>query len=290
MRARRWTWTLNNPTVEDIEHLKEIGQDLSTYHVKYLTWGEEVAPETGTPHLQGYVEFTILKSLKKVKDLVSPRVHAERSRGSGEQNKEYSQKDGNFQEFGTMTGQGKRTDIKKVQEMIDQGCSDREIAIAYFGTWSRMRGAVKEYRQLISPRRTNVPYSLTSFPPEWPRELPELVTILWGESGIGKTCYAKALMPNALMVSHIDDLRHFIVGEHDGIIFDDMDFKHLPRTSQIHLVDSADTRSIHCRYDCAVIPAGTRKIFTTNEHRGCIVDLDDSAIRRRVKVRHLTKE
>lgn len=288
MRSRRWTWTLNNPTSDDIERLKGVGADLSTYHLRYLTWGNEVAPETGTPHLQGYAEFTVMKSLKKVKDLVSPRVHAEKSKGNGEQNQIYSQKEGDFLEFGVLTKQGKRTDILKIQEMIDAGHTDREIAIRYFSTWTRMRGAVKEYRALISPRRTNVPYSLTSFPEAWPQELPETVTIFWGESGVGKTCFAKALLPNALMVSHIDDLRLFQKDEHDGIIFDDMDFGHIPRTAQIHLVDSDDDRSIHCRYDCAVIPAGTKKIFTTNNFEGRIF-LDDPAINRRIKIRHLIK-
>ena len=230
MRSRRWTWTLNNPTSEEIDHLKEVGADLLTYHLKYLTWGNEVAPETGTPHLQGYAEFTVLKSLRKVRDLVSHRVHAEKSKGSGEQNQAYSQKDGDFLEFGTVTKQGKRTDILRIQEMIDAGHTDREIAIKYFSSWTRMRGAVKEYRALISPRRTNVPYLLTSFPEGWPRELPETVTVFWGASGIGKTCFAKALLPNALMVSHVDDLRHFQKDEHDGIILDDMDFSHTPRS------------------------------------------------------------
>jgi hypothetical protein len=66
-----------------------------------------------------------------------------------------------------------------------------------------------------------------------------------------------------------------------------MDFKHLPRTSQIHLVDVDNDRSIHCRYRTAFVPARTKKIFTTNESSGLIVELADAAVKRRIEVHHL---
>lgn len=84
-------------------------------------------------------------------------------------------------------------------------------------------------------------------------------------------------------MSHIDDLLKFDPKKHEGIIFDDMDFKHVPRTAQIHLVDTDFERSIHCRYACARIPAKTKKIFTTNEFNGGIFLINDPAIARRIK-------
>lgn len=87
----------------------------------------------------------------------------------------------------------------------------------------------------------------------------------------------------------MDDLIHFESGEYDGIIFDDMDFRHLPRVAQIHILDTDDRRSIHCRYTCANIPAGTRKIFTTNEDGGSIFSFPDPALDRRCKIRHLDR-
>lgn len=92
------------------------------------------------------------------------------------------------------------------------------------------------------------------------------VLILWGDTGLGKTSMAKILVPKpALMVSHLDDLKKFRSGYHKGIIFDDVSIKHLPETSQIHLLDSFDTRSIHVRYGTVTIPKNTPKIFTCNE-------------------------
>lgn len=111
--------------------------------------------------------------------------------------------------------------------------------------------------------------------------------IFWGEAGIGKTEFAKQLLPKALFVSHMDDLALFEVGVHEGIIFDDMDFTHFPRTSQIHVVDFDNVRSIHIRYAVARIPARTPKIFTTNTPFGKIFDINDAAIRRRIVIKEL---
>lgn len=98
-------------------------------------------------------------------------------------------------------------------------------------------------------------------------ELPGNVsTVLVGPSGIGKTSWAKRVAPKpALWVRHIDVLRLFKQGYHKSIIFDDMDFKHFPVVSQIHIVDLDEKSQIHCRYGYATIPAGTIRIFTCNE-------------------------
>lgn len=90
--------------------------------------------------------------------------------------------------------------------------------------------------------------------------------VLLGPPDCGKTNWAKkhALKP-ALFVSHLDRLKDFRLGLHKSIIFDDLDFKYLPRTAQIHLVDRENPRDIHIRYRVAHIPQGIQKIFTCNE-------------------------
>jgi len=106
--------------------------------------------------------------------------------------------------------------------------------------------------------------------------------ILRGESGTGKTTWAKINMPKpCLFVRHIDSLKKFRPGFHKSIIFDDVHFVHYPRTSQIHLVDYHNASDIHCRNTCAHIPAGIHKVFTCNEWPLLI---DDPAIRRRIKL------
>lgn len=104
--------------------------------------------------------------------------------------------------------------------------------------------------------------------------------VIHGPPGCGKTNWAKkhALKP-ALFITHLDRLKDFKLGVHKSIIFDDCDFKYLPRTAQIHLVDRENPRDIHIRYRMAHIPQGIQKIFTCNERPF----LADEAIARRVE-------
>jgi len=90
--------------------------------------------------------------------------------------------------------------------------------------------------------------------------------VIIGPPGIGKSCWAKRICKKpCLWVRHLDVLRSFRPGYHNSIIFDDMEFKHLPRQAQIHLVDQTDEAHVHTRYKHAVIPAHTMKVFTSNE-------------------------
>lgn len=106
--------------------------------------------------------------------------------------------------------------------------------------------------------------------------------IISGPSGSGKSSLAKALIPQALFLSHLDRLRDFNPRLHSGLIFDDMSFSHIPREAQIHLLDFDDDREIQIRYVIAHIPAGTLKIFTTNLTPSGIFALYDPAVKRRV--------
>lgn len=108
--------------------------------------------------------------------------------------------------------------------------------------------------------------------------------VLYGESGCGKTNWAKSHMAlPSLFVTHMDVLSTFDPTFHKSIIFDDLSFMHMPRESQIHIVDTYDPRAIHCRYKCAHIPAQIPKVFTANNR----IFLDDPAINRRINVQRI---
>jgi hypothetical protein len=116
------------------------------------------------------------------------------------------------------------------------------------------------------------------------------VLFLTGPSQTGKTQWAVHQFKNPLLVSHMDDLRGFIQDFHDGIVFDDMSFAHLPRTACIHLLDWDMQRSIHARYSNAIIPAKTRKIITSNlPFSECFPYDESGAIRNRVSKIHCVK-
>uniref|UniRef100_A0AAU6S516 Replication-associated protein n=1 Tax=Barbastella barbastellus feces associated circovirus 2 TaxID=3139968 RepID=A0AAU6S516_9CIRC len=112
----RWCFTLNNPTPEE----KDVVAGLDTDLFKYIIVGQEVG-ESGTPHLQGFVNLKKKKTLKSMKSLISNRAHFEPARGSDDDNKKYCGKDGNILiEAGTPQFQGKRTDLDQlVSELLE---------------------------------------------------------------------------------------------------------------------------------------------------------------------------
>lgn len=69
-----WVFTLNNPTTKDVD--KVAGLDY-----KYLVFSYEMAPETGTVHLQGFVQFREKLRLTALKKLLK-RAHWEKRRGT----------------------------------------------------------------------------------------------------------------------------------------------------------------------------------------------------------------
>lgn len=112
---------------------------------------------------------------------------------------------------------------------------------------------------------------------------PEDGKSLWikGPSGIGKTTWAlKWCKKPCLFVTHMDTLQEFQPAFHMSIVFDDMNFQHLPRSAQIHLLDSDCPRQIHIRYKTVTLPPRVQKIFLSNDDifswRG------DDAITRRI--------
>jgi len=81
-----WCFTLNNYTPED-------EATLAAAAVKYMVYGHEVAPTTGTPHLQGFVVTLKTARISALKKL-HPRAHWEQAKGNAEQNRVYCTKDG----------------------------------------------------------------------------------------------------------------------------------------------------------------------------------------------------
>lgn len=104
-RCRGWCFTINNHTEDDHQAVAACSEP-----AQYLIVAREVG-ESGTPHLQGYVYFKTLKSLKQVSALL-PRAHLERQRGTFDEAIAYCKKDGDFQEVGdppmSRSEQGKR--------------------------------------------------------------------------------------------------------------------------------------------------------------------------------------
>lgn len=85
---------------------------------------------------------------------------------------------------------------------------------------------------------------------------------IWGKSGVGKTQYARALLPEASVIRHRNQLMDADFSK--GIIFDDFDVSHWPPTAVIHLLDWDERSGIDVKHGHAILPPHTKRIFTYN--------------------------
>ena len=129
--------TLNNYNDAHVAALRAAGDG---NHVSYLVFGYEVS-STGTPHLQGYVEFTRKSKLRKMKIVLGcPTVHLEVRKGKAFEAADYCKKgaqshdewaefgtfgphfgdDAKIEEFGEISKsqQGKRNDVAAAMARI----------------------------------------------------------------------------------------------------------------------------------------------------------------------------
>lgn len=174
-RRKAWVFTVNNPFGEGVEDgpkidPEEIGASLLHYQVE--------RGESGVVHLQGYVEFKKRQRLSSIKKLAPfARAHFEPRRGSRKQASEYALKaDSRIAEgvkFGSVSEatQGKRTDIMRVKEAMDEGARDGDLWEEHFPQMVNNHKAFAKYREIITKKRA------------WPMDC----RVYWGPTGTGKT-------------------------------------------------------------------------------------------------------
>jgi hypothetical protein len=117
-RSRSYCLTINNYTEEDVERIKN-------YETEYVVVGDEIG-ESGTPHLQIYFRMKNAKTFSKIKKDFTT-AHIEIAKGDDNQNKAYCSKQNLMFEKGEPKKQGKRTDIEKIRDMVQDGNNMRDI-------------------------------------------------------------------------------------------------------------------------------------------------------------------
>lgn len=88
---KRWCVTITNSADEDAALLRD---KLTRTKCVYAVFGRDTGPQTGTPHLQGFVHLRKQTRLAGMKKLVGDRAHLEQARGSDVQNRDYCKKGG----------------------------------------------------------------------------------------------------------------------------------------------------------------------------------------------------
>lgn len=172
-RARSVCFTLNNYTESEVEAIRVLASKS-----KYLVFGYEEAPTTGTKHIQGFVSFQNPRSIKEIKKEISERVHLEVAKGSATQNRVYCTKDGKYEEFGELPTPGKRSDWTQAVEDLQSGVSVDQV-ISTFPHMLPAQRALREFKNLLlKPKHREVN-----------------VIVLYGEAGTGKSRYAYEKYP-----------------------------------------------------------------------------------------------
>jgi len=271
MRSRGYVFTLNNYTEQEVDDLRHCGS-------KYLIFGKEIG-ENGTPHLQGYMWFATLKSLKQMKK-ISPRAHFEAQRGSFEQAIDYCKKDGSFEERGTapMSRKEKGDTGAKRRREKNLSCIEKDLSqLVEDGTISINEVAViKRAKHLLL--NDGEPYSAEDVRGEW----------FYGPPGTGKSHKARQDNPGAYIKqqdAYWDDYE----GE-EVVILDDFDFSGLGHYLKIW----AD------KYPCKgkvkhmpSIPLKHKKLIITSNYLPEELWPDNEAmtkaVRRRFKITHFNK-
>lgn len=128
-RYRNWVFTFNNYTDGDLTRITTLFNDKK--QIRYAIIGKEVAPSTGTPHLQGYITFVNQIIFTRLKELIGNSIWCAPAKGPAWTNYEYCSKSNSFEEFGdtsnrAKTGekrksgtQGCRADLKEFTDHVD---------------------------------------------------------------------------------------------------------------------------------------------------------------------------
>lgn len=178
-RHRKYLLTINNPG-EDWTHEK-IKSALDSLALKYYCLSDEVGLQEQTPHTHVFlaadkaaIRFSTIKKL-------FPTAHIDAANGSCEENRDYVQKSGKwaddaksdtsvpgtFEEWGELPdepGQGFRSDIAELYNMIVDGMSNAEIMAqnpdlaAHITRMDKIRQDVLEERYRTTFRQLDVTY------------------------------------------------------------------------------------------------------------------------------------
>ena len=139
-QSRKWMLTINNPQTCELDH-ERIREILSLFSPDYFCMADEIAT-TGTYHTHIFLYSSSPIRFNTVKNRF-PTAHIEKALGTAQENKEYIQKsgkweetekaetsvEGTFYEFGVMPSESEEKDPKmhKLLKKVKDGMTTTEI-------------------------------------------------------------------------------------------------------------------------------------------------------------------
>lgn len=236
---------------------------------RYVCGKIEECPDTGRYHFQGFGAFNRCVRGSKAKacfggSRCSLRVVDEQ--GDVQACIQYTRKTrtgiSEWREFGELggVGQGKRSDLKRVSEMVRENRSIRDVAMAEPTSWIKYHQGIRSLHNLFQK----------------PAERPGIrVLVLYGVAGSGKSRSAYRLLPDAYWVPKSGNGSTYMfgyAGERD-IILDDFTGD-IPYGMLLRMLDRYPL-SINCQGTNSPF-RGERFIITSNFHPSEWYRYDDS--------------
>lgn len=180
MAARNYMFTKFISCPSHYQEYQKVWNTIGTQdnHLLYIVGQLERCPTTGRLHVQGYVEYDKMTTLRQAKAHLGQDVHLEKRAGSQADAIRYCTKSETREaepfSYGEKAQQGKRNDLKNAAKKIEEGVSVEDI-IKADGNMLRYIKHLKEYKTLLDK----------------PRDMNEgiNVEVIVGEPGVGKTRY-----------------------------------------------------------------------------------------------------
>lgn len=139
-QLRRGCFVLNNWTQTELDKLVTFAKVRGCSYI----YAKEIG-ESGTPHIQGYINFGKRVSFNVLRKL-SPRAHWEKCKGSEKQNVDYCRKDGDYE-----TNIKIKLSAKELQAKIDKDILAGEYDNVQWREWQR--GLLQRLRGVPDKRK-----------------------------------------------------------------------------------------------------------------------------------------
>lgn len=168
--VRNFCFTLNNYSAADVGQVRAFAGE----YCNYLVYGEEVS-ESGTPHLQGYAALKKVMGFNSCRVKLGGKAHIESKRGTTKDAVNYCKKgdqphaewsaskeagptfgkNAKVWEHGELRSeQGRRTDLDKVAEAIQDGATLGQLAEEFPREMIKFHRGVMAVRDLVNAQRS----------------------------------------------------------------------------------------------------------------------------------------
>ena len=133
-----------NYTEHDVKCVK-------TVPCKRIIAGYEIAPTTGTPHIQGAIVFSRNIRRNAAREALGGRASLKKMKGTWAQ-QDYCIKEGKIVRMEDNSKQGQRTDLKRFYSDIMSGTDDLEVAQRNLGAFCKYQRAMSRLKELRDKR------------------------------------------------------------------------------------------------------------------------------------------